>query len=103
METNENFSLISESLSSIEFEPKDLELVANEELITVLVTTARDLAVSEYESVSVILAEKLGKKVELQKVVDPSIIGGFVLRIGDKQYNASVANRLQELKREFSN
>lgn len=63
--------MISESLSSIEFEPKDLEFVANEELITVLVTTARDLAVSEYESVSVILTGE--EKVELQKVVDPSI------------------------------
>jgi F-type H+-transporting ATPase subunit delta len=43
------------------------------------------------------------KKITIQNTVDPSIIGGFVLRIGDKQYNASVSNRLQELKREFNN
>lgn len=43
------------------------------------------------------------KKVTIENIVDPSIIGGFILRIGDKQYNASVANRLQELRREFSN
>ncbi len=43
------------------------------------------------------------KKLTIQNAVDPSIIGGFILRIGDKQYNASVSNRLQELKREFSN
>jgi F-type H+-transporting ATPase subunit delta len=43
------------------------------------------------------------KKITIQNIVDPSIIGGFILRIGDKQYNASVSNRLQELKREFSN
>ena len=43
------------------------------------------------------------KKLTIQNTIDPSIIGGFVLRIGDKQYNASVSNRLQELKREFSN
>jgi F-type H+-transporting ATPase subunit delta len=43
------------------------------------------------------------KKITIQNTVDPSIIGGFILRIGDKQYNASVLNRLQELKREFSN
>jgi len=42
------------------------------------------------------------KKITIQNTVDPSIIGGFILRIGDKQYNASVSNRLQELKREFS-
>jgi F-type H+-transporting ATPase subunit delta len=43
------------------------------------------------------------KKLTIQNTIDPSIIGGFILRIGDKQYNASVSNRLQELKREFSN
>ena len=43
------------------------------------------------------------KKITLQNTVDPSIIGGFILKIGDKQYNASVANRLQELRREFLN
>lgn len=43
------------------------------------------------------------KTITIQNIVDPSIIGGFILRIGDKQYNASVSYRLQELKREFSN
>ncbi len=43
------------------------------------------------------------KKIIIENIVDPSIIGGFILRIGDQQYNASVANRLQVLKRELSN
>jgi F-type H+-transporting ATPase subunit delta len=43
------------------------------------------------------------KKVTIENSVDASIIGGFILRIGDKQYNASVANRLHVLKRELSN
>jgi F-type H+-transporting ATPase subunit delta len=43
------------------------------------------------------------KKITIENHVDPTIIGGFVLRIGDKQYNASIANRLQVLKRELSN
>ena len=43
------------------------------------------------------------KKIQIQNTIDPAIIGGFVLRIGDKQYNASVANKLQVLKRELSN
>ena len=42
-------------------------------------------------------------KITIENIVDPAIIGGFILRIGDQQYNASVSNRLQELKREFSN
>ena len=43
------------------------------------------------------------KKITIENTVDPSIIGGFILRIGDKQYNASIADRLQVLKRELSN
>jgi F-type H+-transporting ATPase subunit delta len=43
------------------------------------------------------------KKVTIENIIDPSIIGGFILRIGDKQFNASVASKLNELKREFSN
>lgn len=42
------------------------------------------------------------KKITIQNTIDPSIIGGFILKIGDKQYNASVVNRLQILKRELS-
>jgi F-type H+-transporting ATPase subunit delta len=43
------------------------------------------------------------KKINLKNIIDPTIIGGFILRIGDQQYNASIANRLQTLKRELSN
>ena len=43
------------------------------------------------------------KKIIIENIIDPSIIGGFILRIGDQQYNASIANRLRVLKRELSN
>lgn len=42
------------------------------------------------------------RKVELKNIVDESILGGFVLRVGDKQYNASIANKLNKLRREFT-
>ena len=42
------------------------------------------------------------EKVTLKNEIDPTIIGGFVLRVGDIQYNASIANQLGNLKREFS-
>lgn len=97
METNDNFSLIKESLASVEFEPKDIELFVNEESIVVQFTTATNLAVSEYESVSVILSEKLGKKVSLQKIVEPSIIGGVIVKIGDKVFDASSKRQLEKV------
>jgi F-type H+-transporting ATPase subunit delta len=44
-----------------------------------------------------------GNKVTLENKIDESIIGGFVLRVGDTQYDASIANKLNGLKREFTN
>ncbi len=43
-----------------------------------------------------------GKDVEVKNIVDKDVIGGFILRIGDMQYNASIANQLNKLKQEFS-
>jgi F-type H+-transporting ATPase subunit delta len=40
-------------------------------------------------------------KVELKNIVDPTIKGGFILRVGDLQYNACIADRLEALKREL--
>ena len=67
------------------------------------VTTAFPLTPDLEAKILVKAATISSKKITIQNTVDPSIIGGFILRIGDKQYNASVSNRLQELKREFSN
>ena len=49
------------------------------------------------------IASFTDKKITIKNTINPDIIGGFILRIGDMQYNASVANKLHELKREFSN
>lgn len=43
-----------------------------------------------------------GSNIELSAEVDPSIMGGFILRVGDMQYNASIANQFQKIKQEFS-
>ena len=46
--------------------------------------------------------ELTGKNIEVKNIIDESIIGGFILRVGDIQYNASIANQLNKLKREFT-
>jgi F-type H+-transporting ATPase subunit delta len=45
--------------------------------------------------------ESIDNKVSLINIVDPSIIGGFVLRVGDKQYDSSVSYRLKDLLSKF--
>jgi len=67
------------------------------------VTTAIAMDAALEAKVLAKIATLSDKKITIENVIDPSIIGGFILRIGDQQYNASVANRLQVLKRELSN
>jgi F-type H+-transporting ATPase subunit delta len=67
------------------------------------VTTAFPLTPDLENKVMNKIKEFSTKTITIKNIVDPSIIGGFILRIGDKQFNASVANSLLTLKRELSN
>ncbi len=49
------------------------------------------------------VANLTGNQVTLEHTVDEGIIGGFILRVGDLQYDASISNKLNNLKREFTN
>ena len=66
------------------------------------VTTAVALTADLKKQVLAKAKELTGKDVEVENIVDEDILGGFILRVGDKQYNASVANKLNKLKREFT-
>ncbi|PKQ45727.1 ATP synthase F1 subunit delta [Confluentibacter flavum] len=65
------------------------------------VTTAVALTDDLKKKVLAKAKELTGKDIEVENVIDESIIGGFILRIGDIQYNASITNQLSKLKREF--
>ncbi len=67
------------------------------------VTTAVPLT-SEIENQVLVKVKELtgSSSVTLENIVDESIIGGFILRVGDLQYNASIANNLNKLKRKFT-
>lgn len=65
------------------------------------VTTAVPLTSELQTKVLAKVKELTGKEVELENTIDASILGGFILRVGDIQYNASVANKLNKLKREL--
>ncbi len=67
------------------------------------VTTAIPLTPELEKQVLAKIATFSDKKITIVNTINPDIIGGFILTIGDMQYNASVANKLQQLKREFNN
>ena len=66
------------------------------------VTTVVELSADLKKEVLAKAKALTGKDVEVENIIDESILGGFILRIGDVQYNASVANQLNKLKREFT-
>ncbi len=47
-------------------------------------------------------AAATGKKVELQEKVDKSLIGGYILRVGDRQIDESIKGKLQKLQYDFN-
>lgn len=67
------------------------------------VTTAVPLTADLEKKILAQVTKLTGKKVTVENKVDESIVGGFTLRVGDLQYDASVANKLNGLKREFTN
>ncbi|MCU0408553.1 MAG: F0F1 ATP synthase subunit delta, partial [Bacteroidales bacterium] len=51
--------------------------------------------------ISRFVSDKFNTKVELKDNVDPEIIGGFILRIGDKYIDASIRSKLRKISKEL--
>jgi F-type H+-transporting ATPase subunit delta len=68
---------------------------------TAIVTSAIGLDDKLRASVYKMVKESLNSEVELIEKVDKDLIGGFVLRVGDKQYDASIARDLRMMKQEL--
>src|SRR5690606_1117347 len=49
-----------------------------------------------------VVKERFGKEVELEESVDESLIGGYILTVGDRQIDESLNSKLKELKLEFA-
>lgn len=65
------------------------------------IRTALELQTSDKEKLAEQLAQATGKKVRLRYRVEPELIAGAVLRIGDKVMDGSIATRLKNLREEL--
>jgi F-type H+-transporting ATPase subunit delta len=65
-------------------------------------TTAVELSPNDQDGLVRSLSKRLGREVRLTATVDPAIIGGLVLRFGDHVIDASLATRLQQLRRKLA-
>ena len=77
---------------------------AHRDISTVTVTSAAPLDEAAVASIkSKIAAQGLATgTIELTRKVDPALLGGFVLEVGDRLYDASVKHQLDTLRKEFT-
>jgi F-type H+-transporting ATPase subunit delta len=66
------------------------------------VRSAVALDAAQRDRLAAALNEATGKKVEIKVVVDPSVLGGLVTRVGDTVIDGSVRHRLEQMKEQIS-
>jgi ATP synthase F1 delta subunit len=72
------------------------------QLLPVTITSAVELDSSTVEGIGKAIGEQTGRKVELTSHVDPDVLGGIVLRVGNSILDASIRNRLEQLRRQVA-
>lgn len=68
------------------------------EIQIVQLASAVELTEDQKANFTKVVGDALNKKVDLRNTVDESLIGGYLLRVGDTQVDTSVKKRLNELK-----
>ena len=69
------------------------------QVLPVEITSAIELDPATTENLGRTIGERTGRKVELAAHVDPDILGGIVVRVGNSILDASIRNRLEQLRR----
>ena len=65
------------------------------------VITASAIDSALQSKISKVISEVFKTDIELTAIEDESILGGFIIRVGDQQIDASVSHKLDNIKREF--
>jgi F-type H+-transporting ATPase subunit delta len=68
-----------------------------------IITTAQPLTKQYKDEINQFIFKKLKLNIDLEEKVDPSIVGGFILRIEDQQIDASISSKLRKIKTELIN
>ena len=72
------------------------------QLLPVLVTSAVELDKRTVSQIGDRIAEQTGRKVDLSSQVDPEILGGIVVRVGNSIIDASIRARLEQLRKQVA-
>jgi F-type H+-transporting ATPase subunit delta len=69
-------------------------------LLPVTVTSAVELDERLLEEIGKRIEEQTGRRVELSANVDPDVLGGLIVRVGNMVLDASIRNRLESLRKQ---
>ncbi len=72
-------------------------------ITTAKIKTATTIGDQAIDEVRAFIEKQTGKKVVLETSVDPSLIGGLVIQMEDKLYDASISGKLKKAKQELLN
>jgi F-type H+-transporting ATPase subunit delta len=72
-------------------------------IITATVKTALPIDAAVAQEVTRFVEKQSGKKVTLNTITDPSLIGGLVIQIGDNLYDASVSGKINKIRQNLLN
>src|SRR3954451_16883134 len=80
---------------------REFEVLWEEEnkLLPVTITSAVALDEATVKSIGDAIGRQTGQQVELTSNVDPDVLGGLVVRVGNSILDASIRNRLENLRR----
>lgn len=67
-----------------------------------VITSATPLSEAQKNQIKSIVEKDLNTTFKMEEKIDPELIGGFVLRVGDHLFDGSVAYNLRQLKQEFA-
>jgi ATP synthase F1 delta subunit len=71
-------------------------------LLPVIVTSATELDAGLVEDIGKRIEEQTGRRVELSSNVDPDVLGGLMVRVGNMVLDATVRNRLEQLRKQVA-
>ena len=71
-------------------------------LLPVSVTSAVELDEGIVEEIGKEIEEQTGRRVELSASVDPDVLGGLRLQVGNMVLDATVRNRLEQLRKQVA-
>lgn len=72
-------------------------------IISATVKTAQAIDAAVTAEVTQFIEKQSGKKVALTTIIDPSLIGGLVIQIGDNLYDASISGKINKVKQNLLN